>query len=127
MGDRIGGGMPRLRLPRFRNPVLDAIRELARRVHEHTHAIHELKEQIMSSEQEVLADIASAKAALTELSKDVGRVITQLEGALATSNFDTVAAAVADLKQSVQTIDDAVESASPEGAAQPEQPAEPQV
>lgn len=74
----------------------------------------ELEGLIMATREEIVADVAEVKALLVELQKDVTRVIADLEAALANNDLEAVAAAVADLKATTTTIDDAVEAASPE-------------
>lgn len=73
----------------------------------------------MATKEEVLASIADVKVSLTELSSDVQRIIADLETAIANNDLTAVAAAVADLKSTVTTIDDAVETASPEPTEPP--------
>jgi hypothetical protein len=79
----------------------------------------ELEGLLMATKEELLASVADVKALVVELQKDVTRIITDLEAALAAQDLTAVAAAVEDLKSSVTTIDDAVEAASPEPPTEP--------
>jgi isopropylmalate/homocitrate/citramalate synthase len=74
----------------------------------------ELEGLLMATKEELLASIADVKTALVELQSDVARVIADLEAALEAQDLTAVAAAVEDLKATVTTIDEAVETASPE-------------
>jgi len=82
----------------------------------------ELEGLLMATKEEVLASIADVKTALVELQSDVQRIITDLETAIANNDLTAVAAAVEDLKATVTTIDEAVETASPEPTEPPVEP-----
>lgn len=80
----------------------------------------EIKELVVATKEEVLAAIDVTKASLAELSKDVTRIIADLQTAIADKDLTAVAAGIADLQTVVAAIDDAVEVASPEPAPTPE-------
>lgn len=92
-------------------------------------AYTKLKEQIMATKDEILADIADVKNILVETGKDVSRVADKLDTAVANGNLTEVADAVAELKQIAQGIDDRAEASDPEQTTTPadETPAEPAV
>lgn len=113
--------MPRIPQP----PTVAALVAIGKGVQHIVKDLHALKEQVMATKDEVLAQIADVKTLLGEVRKDVGRVADKLDEAVANSNLDDVAAAVADLRGVVQDIDDRAETASPEPAAPVEEPTEP--
>ncbi|GAA2346831.1 hypothetical protein [Dactylosporangium salmoneum] len=88
-------------------------------------AYAKLKEQIMTSKDEVLAQIADVKTLLVETGKDVSRVADKLDQALANNDLTAVSEAVAELKTIAQGIDDRAEASDPEQPATGE-PAEPE-
>jgi hypothetical protein len=85
-----------------------------------------LKETLMATKDEILAQIADVKTVLVETGKDVGRVADKLDQAVANGNLTEVADAVAELKTIAQGIDDRAEASDPEQAApvEPEAPAD---
>ncbi len=84
-----------------------------------TEAKNEIKETIVATKEEILASLEEAQALATETQKDVLRVIAKLDEALAAQDLTAVADAVAELKASVQSTDDAAEAAAPEEPSVP--------
>lgn len=110
--------MPRIPLP----PTVAALIAVGEGIEHIVKELHALKEQTMSDKAEVLAQVADVKALVTELKKDVGRVLDRLDAAVAAGNMDEVSAAVADLRSAVQDIDERVEAAAPEDTTPADQP-----
>lgn len=73
-------------------------------------------ECLMTAQDDVLAQIAAVKTVLTETKKDVGRVADKLDAAVASGDLSAVSAAVAELKDIAQGIDDRAEASDPEVA-----------
>lgn len=103
------------------------------------YAWYTLKEIIMTTKDEILAELADTKTVAEETRKDTERLASgftvvsgqlkdvqaKLDAAIANGDLSAVSAAVADLKVSIQDTDDLVESASPEATPQPAQPQTP--
>jgi hypothetical protein len=100
-------------------------------VHVHVHiegsvaGLDEIKESIVATKDEVLAQIAEVKALAVENLEDTQRVIDKLDEAIANSDLTLVAEAVADLRATTQTTNDAIEAAAPEPVVEPEPEPEP--
>ncbi len=76
----------------------------------------------MATKDEVLAQIADVKNLLVETGKDVNRVADKLDQAVAAGDLSEVSAAVAELHQIAQGIDDRAEASDPEQSAEPDEP-----
>jgi outer membrane murein-binding lipoprotein Lpp len=74
----------------------------------------ELKEIIVTTKDELLAEVASLKDLVTETNDDIARVLAKLDEALANEDLTEVATAVGELRSLVQEGDDALEAADPE-------------
>ncbi len=73
-----------------------------------------LEALMAASQADVLTALADVSALVDETNKDVQRVITKLDAAIAAGDMTAVSDAVAELKSKVQAVDDAAEVASPE-------------
>jgi hypothetical protein len=107
------------RMPQFRNPLVEALRDLARE-------IRKLKEIVMTTKDEALAALNDVKTLAGELVKDVRRLADKFDAAAAAQDFTAVTDAAAELRQVLQGADDRIEQSDPEQAApvEPEQPVE---
>lgn len=74
----------------------------------------ELKEIMVSTKEELLAELADLKTLVVETNDDITRVLDKLDEALAASDLTEASAAVAELRGLVQAGDDAIEAADPE-------------
>jgi hypothetical protein len=84
-----------------------------------------LKEQLMTDQAAVLAQLDEIKTLATETKKDVLRVAAALDAAVQAQDLSAVAASAAELRSIVQGTDDAAEAADPEPPA-PEPTPEPE-
>lgn len=82
--------------------------------------VTELKELIMATKEEILAQLAEVKALAVETASDVTRVLEALEAAVANADLTAVAESVAELRSIVQGADEALEAAVPETEPEPE-------
>lgn len=80
----------------------------------------------MVTKDELKAQIGEVKTILTETQKDVDRVATKLEQAVANNDLSDVAAAVQELRTLAQNVGDRAEQADPEQPATPAEPDNPQ-
>lgn len=99
----------------------------AEELHVHVHVTvdngnAELKELLMSTKEEVLAELAAANELATETNKDIARVIAKLDEAIANQDLTAVSEAVATLRATQQAGDDALEAAVPEVVEPPVEP-----
>lgn len=99
----------------------------AKDLHVHVHVTvdsgnTELKELLMTTKDELLAEIASLKELVTETNDDIARVLATLDAALAAGDLTTIATAVAELRALVKSGDDAIEAAVPEPVEPPVEP-----
>lgn len=81
--------------------------------------IDALEALMAATQAEVLAKIADLATLADETQKDVARVITKLDEAIAAGDMTAVSAAVDELRTHVQPIDDAAEAAAPEPVEAP--------
>jgi hypothetical protein len=97
-------------------------------VHVHVHVegsiagLNEIKESIVATKEEVLAQVADLKALAVENLEDTQRVIAKLEEAIANQDLTAVAEALTDLKATTQATNDAIEAADPEVVEPPVEP-----
>lgn len=111
--------MPRLRLPRLRNPVYDALRELAGRVHDNTRAVHELKEIVMANFEALNNAVAGLGTAVEDAVARIDADFQALKDQLATDSADQ--AAVDAATEQVQASIDRLKAIDPD----PSNPAQP--
>jgi hypothetical protein len=78
-----------------------------------------LKEQLMTDQADVLAQLDEIKTLATETKKDVLRVAQALDDAVKANDLGAIAASAAELRSIVQGTDDAAEAASPEPVETP--------
>lgn len=97
-------------------------------VHVHVHVegftagLTEIKESIVATKEEVLAQVAELKALAVENLEDTQRVIAKLEEAVANNDLTAVQEALADLRSTTQATNDAIEAADPEVEEPPVEP-----
>jgi len=116
-------------IPRRPHPLIGALRALRDEVAHGVRHLHELKEQLMVTRQEieqVKADLGEVKTILVEAHKDVNRVADKLDAALDAGDLSEVRAGVAELRTLAQGIGDRAEAADPEQAPTEPTPAEPE-
>lgn len=100
----------------------------AEELHVHVHVTvdgantAELKEILMTTKDELLANVASLRELVVETNSDIQRVIEKLDAAIAAGDLTEVAAGVEDLRTLVQAGDDALEAADPEVVEPPTGP-----
>ncbi len=83
-------------------------------VHRH---VHELKEELVTTKQELLTAVGEVKTVLVEAQKDVNRLADRFDEAIAAGDLDDAAAAVAELRAIGQSIGDRAEQTVPEQPA----------
>lgn len=123
-----------MELPRMLQPFARAettIRRIAVDVAHLLRHVHELKEIVMVTKDELKTQIGEVKTILVEAQKDVGRVADKLDQAVEAGNLDDVSAAVTELRTLAQGIGDRAEQADPETPVEPtpapSEPTNPQV
>lgn len=107
------------------DPIIDAVALLGAGVEAIHRHLHELKENIVSSKQEVLAELGEVKTILVEAGKDVNRVADKLDAAVAAGNLDEVSAAVDELRTLATSVGERAEAADPEPVVEEPSPEEP--
>lgn len=115
-----------MRMPRLpQNPIVTALVNIARGVDHIIRDLHAAKEAIVTSKEEVLAQIADVRNLLVETGEDVRRVADKLDAAVAAGDLSDVSAAVAELRGLAQGIDDRAEQSDPEQVDSGDEPTEP--
>jgi hypothetical protein len=95
-------------------------------IHVHVHVdggnVTELKEILVATKEEVLANLTTLGDTLTEIGSDVARIATALEEAVANGDLTAVAAKAAELQSVATAIEAALDEASPDPDDVPEVP-----
>lgn len=74
----------------------------------------ELKEILVATKEEILAQLVTLGDTLTEIGSDVARIAADLAAAVANNDLTAVAAKVAELQTVSDTIESALDAASPD-------------
>jgi methionine aminopeptidase len=82
--------------------------------------IDELEEVIMTARDDLTASLTAVKTTLTEVTKDLARLVALFNDAVANGDLTAVQGLATELGDQVTALDAAIEAVAPEGTPEPE-------